>query len=53
MLLICDICETVTDQLAKIPCGFYIEKEGDQRFFVQPLDELAYRNLCLDCLTKM
>ena len=52
MLLICDLCDKKVSQLAKIPCGFYIEKTGDQFTFIMPNDELGYRNICARCILQ-
>lgn len=51
MLLQCDICQKVFSELAKIPCGFFIERKADEVFFIMPNDEEAYRNICLSCLS--
>jgi hypothetical protein len=51
MLLQCEICNAKVSQLMKVPCGFYLEiSSSNVLTFVMPLDETAYRNLCLDCL---
>jgi hypothetical protein len=54
MLLQCDICQLKLTACAKVPCGFYIEKQDDGTIlFVMPTDETAYRDICLDCLSTM
>jgi hypothetical protein len=51
MLLQCETCLEKCSSLAKIPCGFFFEKnEKGDLIFVQPLDETGFRNICLKCL---
>lgn len=54
MLLQCDICHVKVSQCAKIPCGFYIEKQEDgTTLFIMPTDETAYRDICVNCLSNI
>lgn len=50
MLLQCDNCQEKFSELAKIPCGFFVEKQGARIIFVMPTDEESYRNICIKCL---
>jgi hypothetical protein len=50
MLLECVVCHNHFSQLAKIPCGYYIEKGNDKTVFIMPVDETSYRNICAVCL---
>lgn len=50
MLLECDFCGNAYSQIMKVPCGYYIEKNGDKYTFIMPNDETAYRNVCFKCL---
>lgn len=43
----CEVCNTAYTQILKIPCGYYIEQFGEALAF-----ELAYRNICLDCISS-
>jgi hypothetical protein len=54
MLLQCEICQTKVSEIAKVPCGYYFEKEdGKPLLFIMPNDETAYRDICLSCLSKI
>jgi hypothetical protein len=51
MLLQCELCQTICMDIAKVPCGFFIEKDKGGNFtFVMPQDEECYRNICIGCL---
>jgi hypothetical protein len=50
MLLQCDFCGREFTGLLKIPCGFYIEKEQEQIYFIMPVNGDEYRNICFLCL---
>lgn len=54
MLLQCETCLAKCSELAKIPCGFYLDRtEKGVLLFVQPNDETAYRDICLKCLLDL
>ena len=50
MLLMCDLCGIAYNKIAKLPVGFFVEMHGDKYIFIMPLDERAYRNICLKCI---
>lgn len=53
MLLQCDNCNAKVSALAKLPCGFELEKKEDQLYLCMATDESVYRNICLTCLHQM
>lgn len=54
MLLQCEICHNKKSEIAKIPCGYYLDKyDNGELIFIMPTDEEAYRDVCLDCLLKL
>lgn len=54
MLLQCEMCQANVTEIAKIPCGYYLEKEEDKNWiFIMPNDEEGYRNICIKCLFKL
>lgn len=51
MILECEICHNVYGEIAKLPCGFYFEKdEYGKVALIMPLDDEGYRNICINCL---
>jgi hypothetical protein len=53
MLLQCDICGEKASSVAKVPCGFFLEGEDEEIFFIMPKTREAYRDICYQCLFKI
>jgi hypothetical protein len=47
----CDSCGKALMKIFKLPCAYYIEKHGEQLTLVMPIDEEAYSNICLECIS--
>ena len=51
--MICDSCGYSRNEIAKVPCAYFVNKNLDGTYsFIAPNDESKYMNICLDCLTK-
>jgi hypothetical protein len=40
-------------EMAKIPCGFYLEEKEGTVFYIMPRTNEVYRDLCVDCIAKL
>lgn len=52
MLLQCEICQNISMEIVKVPCGFHWEYENKELTFIMYTDERVYRDICLECLFK-
>lgn len=52
MLLQCDICKQNRLEVLKVPCGYYLERDDNGTYFVMPMNEERYRDICLECIFK-
>lgn len=51
MILRCDFCMEKYDCIVKVPCGYTIESnDTDDFFLVQRIGEESYSNICITCL---
>jgi hypothetical protein len=46
----CEVCLKQVNSFLMLPTGLTIEIHKNEKIIIMPLDESAYRNICLPCI---